>query len=268
MDSNSKSPNTSTALITGASNGIGLELAKLFARDGYNLVLVARGEQKLNQVADMLRQKAGISAVTIPKDLASPSAPQEIYDRLQAEGIQVDALVNNAGYSIFGPFHELDLKAQMDLLQVNIMSLTTLTRLFLPGMVERDYGKILNLGSTASFVPGPYMAVYYASKAYVLSFSEAIGYELRDTGVTVTCLCPGPTRSGFQDRAGMQQSRLMNGAFMDPRIVARAGYKGMIDRQSLVVPGVMNWLTTVLPRLGPHKILTAASGWATGSSER
>lgn len=265
MGNSRQSPHTSTALVTGGSGGIGLELAKLFARDGYNLVLVARDEQKLNQVAAAFGKRANISVRVLPKDLASPSAPQEIFDQLQSEGIQVDALVNNAGYSLFGSFAERGFQEQMDLLQVNVMALTALTRLFLPGMVERDYGKILNLGSTASFLPGPYMAVYYASKAYVLSFSEALNYELRDTGVTVTCLCPGPTRSGFQARAGMHESRLMQGVFGDPRDVARAGYKALMNGQPLVVPGALNWLTSVGPRFSPRRLLTTVSGWTVQS---
>lgn len=254
-----------TALVTGASGGIGLELAKLFARDGYNLVLVARGEDKLRRIADTFRQKAGVDVTVIARDLADPSSPGEIFNEVEAAGISVDALVNSAGYSIFGDFVQLDLQRQIDLIEVNVMALTRLTRLFLPGMVERGQGKILNLGSTASFQPGPYMAVYYASKSYVLLFSEAIAYELRDTGVTVTCLCPGPTRSGFQDRAGMHESRLMKGSFMDPRRVAREGYDGLLKGRGVVVPGVINWLGVEAVRFGPRRLIAALSGWATGS---
>jgi len=202
-------PTNKTALITGASGGIGLELAKLFARDRFNLVLVARSRDKLDQLAAELSRKYDMKTLVIAKDLSDHNAPQEVYDEVVKAGIDVDILVNNAGYTMLGKFVELGVQEQMQMAQVNIMTLTHLTRLFLPGMVERGYGNVLNVASTAAFQPGPLMAVYYASKAYVLSFSEAIGNELRGTGVTVTVLCPGPTRTGFQSRGGVEGARLL-----------------------------------------------------------
>lgn len=245
-----------TALITGASNGIGYELAKLFARDGYNLVLVARSADKLNEVKGELEKRGGISVRVIAKDLSDPNSPEEIYTELQSEGIHVEALVNNAGYALYDPFLQTDKADELRMMQVNMVTLTHLTKLFLPGMVERKQGRVLNVASTAAFLPGPLMAVYFASKAYVLSFSEAIAAELAGTGVTVTALCPGPTRSGFQKRAHMEDSRLMNtGMLMDARTVAKAGYKAMMAGKSLVIPGLSNKMLPLMIRLAPRSIV-------------
>ncbi|MDQ5823158.1 MAG: SDR family oxidoreductase [Chloroflexota bacterium] len=245
-----------TALVTGASGGIGYELARLFARDGYNLVLVARSADKLDEMKQQYERKAGISVHVIVKDLAQPSAPQEIFDELQREGIAVDVLVNNAGFTVFGRFVETELEKEIQLMQVNIVALTHLTKLFLPGMVERGWGKVLNLASTAAFFPGPLMAVYYASKAYVRSFSEALWAELEGTGVTVTVLCPGPTETGFQKRGNMEDSRLVAGRkIMDARTVARIGYRAMMKGRMLVVTGVKNWVNVEATRFLPDKML-------------
>lgn len=257
MSKNNKENSGKTALVTGASGGIGYELARLFARDGYNLVLVARSENKLAEVKAELEKRHGISARVLVKDISRPEAPNEIYSELQQEGVRIDALVNNAGFTVFGPFAETSLEDELQLMQVNIVALTHLTKLFLPGMVENRHGRILNLGSTASFQPGPLMAVYYASKAYVLSFSEAIATELQGTGVTVTALCPGPTRTGFQERGKMEDSRLVAGRkIMDARTAARAGYRGMMKGQTLVIPGFMNWLGAEAVRFTPRKVVT------------
>ncbi len=245
-----------TALITGASGGIGLELARLFARDGYNLVLVARGEDKLDHVKTQLEKRRGISVRTIPKDLADPRAPEEIFNELEQADVQIDVLVNNAGYAMFDPFIEMDTKRVLDMLQVNIMALTHLSRLFLPGMVQRGHGRVLNLGSTASFLPGPLMACYYASKAYVLSFSEAIANEMHGTGVTVTALCPGPTETGFQKRASIEDSRLIKGRrIMGAATVARTGYKALMAGKPLVIPGLSNKLIPLMARISPRGIV-------------
>lgn len=245
-----------TALITGASSGIGYELARLFARDGYDLVLVARGADKLNEMKQQYESKAGIRVRVIPKDLAQPSAPQEIFEELQREGVAVDVLVNSAGFTVFGRFTETDLEQELQLMQVNIVALTHLTKLFLPGMVERGWGRVLNLGSTASFFPGPLMALYYASKAYVLSFSEALWVELEGTGVSVTALCPGPTETGFQKRGNMEDSRLVAGRkILDVRTVARTGYRALMKGQMLVVVGLKNWVLVEATRFLPHKVL-------------
>ncbi|NEO63990.1 MAG: SDR family oxidoreductase [Moorea sp. SIO4G2] len=246
-----------TALITGASSGIGYEFTKLFARDGYKLVLVARNESKLSQLAEDFREKFGTFVRVIPKDLSVPGAAQEIFDQLQAEGIKVDALVNNAGFATYGAFAETDLATELDMMQLNIVTLTHLTKLFLPAMVQQQYGKILNIASTAAFQPGPLMAVYYATKAYVLSFSEAIANELKGSGVTVTTLCPGPTESGFQARANMEDSKLVSGQkIMNAETVARIGYLGLMKNRTVVVPGLKNQLLALSIRFMPRNLVT------------
>lgn len=242
-----------TALITGASGGIGYELAKLFARDGYDLVLVARTKEMLLDAARELERKFGTSCRVMARDLTLASAPQEIANELKAESIQIDVLVNNAGYGGSGPFWQTSLERELRMIQLNIASLTHLTKLLLPGMLERRQGKILNVASTAAFQPGPLMAVYYATKAYVLSFSEAIANELKGTGVTATALCPGPTRTGFQETAGIQQTRLIHsGIIMDAQQVARIGYRGLLQGKTVVIPGFWNKIGVLLIRLAPR----------------
>ncbi len=245
-----------TALITGASGGFGADFAKLFAQDGYDLVLIARSGEKLRQLAQELETKHTIRATVMTQDLSHPAAPQQVFEALQQAGIQVDVLVNNAGFANYGLFHELDVEKEMELVQLNVATLVHLTRLLLPGMVERKNGRILNVASTAAFQPGPLMANYYASKAYVLSFSEAIANELEGSGVTVTALCPGPTRTGFQARAAMQDSKLVQGGLMDSMTVVKQGYDGLMAGKTLVVPGISNWVGTVLPRFVPRKMAT------------
>jgi uncharacterized protein len=238
-----------TALITGASGGIGLELARLFARDGYNLVLVARRENALQEIADDLQKQHGIKAKIIAKDLASPSAPDEIFDALQ--DAFVDVLVNNAGFANYGLFSESDTQRELELLQVNVVALTHLTKLFLPPMLQKRSGKILNVASTAAFQPGPLMAVYYASKAYVLSFSEALFNECEGSGVTVTALCPGPTQSGFQTRAAMTESKLVQGQLMSSAAVAAQGYAALMQGKRRIVTGSNNRLWALAAKLLP-----------------
>jgi len=246
-----------TALITGASGGIGYEFVKLFAQDKYNLVLVARSEQKLIQIAEELKSKFGIDVKVIAKDLANPAAPEEIFSQLQQASIKVDILINNAGFASYGLFNETDLTAELQMLQVNVVCLTHLTKLFLKDMVKQGYGKILNLASTAAFQPGPLMAVYFASKAYVLSLSEAIANELEGTGVSVTALCPGPTESNFQKRAAMEDSKLVSGQkIMDAETVAKIGYEALFDNKTVVVPGLKNKLLTESVRFTPRKLVT------------
>jgi short-subunit dehydrogenase len=223
-------------------------------------VLVARSKDKLDQLAAELGKKHGISARTIGKDLAAPSSPDEVFAEVQAASIQVDVLVNNAGYTMFGKFVENDAKEEADMMQVNIVTLTRLTKLFLPGMVERGDGKILNLGSTASFQSGPGMAVYYASKAYVLSLSEALADELKGTGVTVTALCPGPTRTGFQARARMEGARVLRLGVMDARTVARQGYRALMSGRALIITGRLNWLLAEGNRFMPRRVSTRMAG--------
>jgi uncharacterized protein len=246
-----------TALITGASSGIGLDFARLFAEGGYDVVLVARTESKLKALADELSMKHGVRALAVAADLADPAAPGRLMERLKAEGVRVDVLVNNAGYAGYGAFAETDAKIELDMIQVNIGALTALTKAVLPGMLARKSGRILNMASTAAFQPGPLMAVYYATKAYVLSFSEALANETQGTGVTITCLCPGPTKTGFQERAKMEESKLVKGKeIMDSLTVARAGYEGLHQGRPVVIPGFMNKMLVQSVRFLPRTTVT------------
>jgi hypothetical protein len=246
-----------TALITGASSGIGLDFARLFAEGGYDVVLVARTESKLKALADELGTKHGVRALAVAADLADPAAPGRLMERLKAEGVQVDVLVNNAGYAGYGAFAETDAKMELDMIQVNIVALTALTKAVLPGMLARNSGRVLNVASTAAFQPGPLMAVYYATKAYVLSFSEALANETQGTGVTITCLCPGPTKTGFQERAKMEESKLVKGKdIMDSLTVARAGYAGLHEGRAVVIPGFMNKVLVQSVRFLPRSTIT------------
>lgn len=248
------------ALITGASAGIGRELAKLFAKDHYDLILVARDGSRLAQFADELQRQFGVSARSFPLDLTAPSAAQFLFDQLARENISVDVLVNNAGYGKLGTFAEVPLEESLGQIQLNITALTHLTKLFLGPMLERKSGKILNVASTAGFQPGPLMAVYYATKAYVISFSEAVANELKGTGVTVTCLCPGVTDTEFQKRAGTEQTRLFRQMRpMDAKTVARDGYRGVMKGKPLVISGFRNWLLAESLRVSPRKLVTAIS---------
>jgi len=257
-----------TALVTGASGGIGYELAKLFANDHYNLVLVARSAPKLTQFAGELQRQFGISAKPIPLDLTASPAPQFLFDQLLREGIAVDILVNNAGYGVLGEFAKVSLEESLGQIQLNVTALTHLTKLFLGPMIERHSGKIMNVGSTAGLQPGPLMAVYYATKAYVISFSEALANELKGSGVTVTCLCPGPTDTHLQERAGMENTRLVKTLRpMDAKTVARDGYRGLMSDKTLVISGFRNWLVAESLRFSPRKMVTAVSRKLLGKAE-
>ncbi len=251
----------STVLITGASGGIGYELAKLFARDHHNLVLVARSADKLAQVATEL-QAHGVTVKTIAIDLVDAPASKFLFDQLQREGVVIDVLVNNAGFGTFGDFAQMPEDEILGQIDLNIRALTELTRLFLPAMVQRRSGRIMNVASTAAFQPGPLMAVYYATKAYVLSFSEALANELRHSGVTVTCFCPGATHTDFAKRAGMENSRLFKqlGA-MSAEKVALDGYRAVMEGRTLAISGVHNWVIAQSNRLAPRKMVTAISRW-------
>ena len=249
-----------TALITGASAGIGRELAKLFARDHYNLVLVARNATRLGQVADELQREFGIAAKPVPLDLTATAAPQFLFDQLQREHIAIDVLVNNAGYGKLGAFVDIPYSETSGQIELNIVALTHLTKLLLAPMLERKSGRILNVASTAGFQPGPLMAVYYATKAYVISFSEALANELKGTGVTVTCLCPGATDTEFQTRAGTEQTTLFRRTRpMDAATVARDGYRALMDGRSLVISGFTNRLLAQSLRISPRRLVTAVS---------
>lgn len=246
-----------TALITGASSGIGLDLAHLFARDGHDVVLVARSEGKLQELARDLERHHKISAHVITSDLAQPEAPRLLFETVRDRGLQVDVLVNNAGFGLGGPFVHTVLQTELDMIQVNVTALTHLTKLFLGGMVARNSGRILNVASTAAFQPGPLMSVYYATKAYVLSFSEALAEELRNTNVTVTTLCPGPTSTGFAEVAQMKESRLFNVAKpMSSMDVARIGYRGMQQGKRIVITGLQNKFSAQSVRFAPRALVT------------
>lgn len=234
------------ALITGGSAGIGHELAKVFAAHKFDLVLVARNEARLKQVADELRAAHSIEKKILVKDLSLPTAPQEIFDALRDTPVSV--LVNNAGFGWRGAFAEGDLlQNTLDMMHVNMDSLVALTRLFLPSMLARKSGRIMNVASTAAFQPGPFSNIYFATKAFVFSFSTALSEELAGTGVTVSALCPGTTRTEFFERAGMQTFR-RNMVMMDADVVAQIGYDGLMRGKRIVIPGLLNKITA---RLAP-----------------
>ncbi len=245
-----------TALVTGASGGIGLELANCLARGGYDLVLVARNREKLKEIANTLSKRYNIRATVLVKDLSRPLAAQKIFDELQRAETEIDVLVNNAGFGGYGHFAEQNTDDILEMMQVNVAALTHLTRLFLPPMIERKRGRVLNVASTAAFLPGPLMAVYYATKAFVLSFSEALSNETQGTGVTVTCLCPGPTQSDFQTRAQMSNSRLFENVSMNSAQVAQIGYRALMRGQTLVITGKSNAFWAFATRLLPRQKLS------------
>lgn len=261
-DSTTKNLASKTVLLTGASGGIGYELARLFARDGHNLVLAARSGDRLAQVAADLTARFGVEVRTIAVDLTNPTAPQFLWDQLRRDGVVVDILINNAGFGAHGDFVDMPEPEILGQIQLNITALTHLTRLVLPPMVARRSGRIMNVASTAAFQPGPLMAVYYATKAYVLSFSEALTNELRGSGVTVTCFCPGATHTGFAKRAGNDRSRLFKqlGA-MSAEKVALDGYRAVMEGRSLAISGLHNWLVAESVRFAPRKLVTGISRW-------
>jgi uncharacterized protein len=241
-----------TVLITGASSGIGLELAKCFASDGCKLILVARNAEALEKLAEELRVANKIEAIVLPADLSLPETPKRILQELSAQKISVDVLVNNAGFGLHAEFVKLPLQRQLEIIQVNITALTELTGLFLPGMIERSHGGILNVASVAGFLPGPNMAIYYASKAFVLSFTEALAEELGGAGVTVSAFCPGATESNFSQVARGGKSRKTKTSKMSAERAARFGHQAFRKNQVVAIPGFQNrflvFLTRILPR--------------------
>ena len=247
-----------TALVTGASSGIGLELATLLARDRHDLVFVARSRDRLEAIARGLTEEFGVSVTILASDLAQPETPAAIARELAERGLAIDILVNNAGFGVYGPFAETPIEKELEMIQVNVTALTHLTKLLLPGMTQRRRGRILNVASTASFQPGPLMAVYYATKAYVLSFTEALANELAGSGVTVTALCPGPTVTEFQKEAGLEMTRLFRSPLvMQAPEVARAGYEGMLRGKRIVIPGAGNRVLVQALRVSPRRLVTA-----------
>ncbi|MGD8328138.1 MAG: SDR family oxidoreductase [Acidobacteriota bacterium] len=245
------------ALVTGASAGIGLELARLLARHRHDVVLVARREERLREIAAEIEADTGVTTHVIAADLAAEDGARRLYGEVRSRGIEVEYLVNNAGFGTFGPFAETEPDKTMDLVRVNISALTELTALFLPHMVERHSGRVLNVASAAAFQPGPLMATYYASKAYVLHFSEALNEELEGSGVSVTALCPGPVRTEFQQVAGMESSGLVQGKrLISVEAVAESGYEAMMRGKAMVIPGLANRLLAFGVRFAPRRFVT------------
>ncbi len=243
-----------TALITGATRGIGYEFTKLFARDSYDLVLVARSKNKLKEIQEDFGKKYNIDIIIIAKDLSATNAAINIFNEIEEKQIEIDVLVNNAGIGDFELFNNEKLLKISQIMQINIVALTELTKLFLKGMVDRKEGKILNVSSMAAFQPGPYMAVYYASKAYVQSFSEAVASELKGTGVTVTTLCPGPTKSGFQHEVRSEGSNLSRlNLLSSSEDVAKYGYKALQAGKEVAIPGFVNASLFKTAKIIPRK---------------
>lgn len=257
-----------TVLITGASTGIGLEFAIIFAAGGSDLVLVARNKERLEKLAEECRAKFGVKCFVLPKDLSRPTTPDEIARELKAANISVDILVNNAGRGLRGFFYETDLATELEMLQVNAVSLVHLTKLLLPEMIRKGKGGILNVASTAAFQPGPLMSVYYASKAFVLSFSEALHNELKGKGVGVTCLCPGPTDSEFQERAKMGRTLLFKYSLMSAHEVAEIGVRALRKGRSSVVAGLGNKILAQGTRLVPRQFSASLARFVQRQSNR
>ena len=251
-----------TALITGASEGIGLELAKIFAKEKYDLVITARNETKLNELANDIKNKSDVNVRVVVKDLSKQNAGEEIFNKLKNENIVADILVNNAGCGMFDNYWNVDLHDEKNMLQVNIMALAELTILFARDMMNRGGGKILNVASTAAFQPGPTMPGYYASKAFVLRYSQAINFEMRKKGVQVSTLCPGPTITDFQIRSKMNETNMFKRKFaMSAEEVASVGYIGLMKGRSVIIAGGLNWLAAMASRIAPSKISMNVVNW-------
>jgi short-subunit dehydrogenase len=245
-----------TALITGASSGIGLELARVHAKQGDNLVLVARNKAKLDELKAELEKQQNISVYNIVKDLSIPNSAQQVYDEIKQQNISVDYLINNAGFGDYGMFYETDWNKEERMIYLNITTLTHLTKLFLREMIQRGSGRIMNVASTAAFQSGPTMAVYYATKSFVLSFSEAINNEVAGKGITITALCPGATKSGFQDVAALNESKLVRGRKLpSSKEVAEYGYKAMMNGKTVAIHGFMNYLVANSVRFFPRAMV-------------
>lgn len=255
-----------TAVITGASSGLGIEFARLAAMDGHDVVLVARRRPQLEQLAEQLRSEHGVTAHVIAQDLADPTGVECLASELSRLGVTVDLLINNAGIGTTGAFATADTAGELQMLALNVTALVHLTKLVLPGMIERGRGRILNLGSVAGSLPGPFMADYYASKAFVGSFSQALSYELRGSGVTATLLCPGPTATEFAGTAGVEGSRLFALGTMTAQRVAQLGYRGMLRGRARVVPGIRNKFAIASLRTAPRPIPVAMAASLNGTT--
>ncbi|MEE9431403.1 MAG: SDR family oxidoreductase [Melioribacteraceae bacterium] len=251
-----------TVLITGASGGIGKEFAILFAKKKFNLILVARSEDKLNSLANELETKYKIKANVIVSDLSKQDSPKKLYEEVRSKNISVDVLINNAGFGDFGKIANGDLPKYLQMINLNIVALTELTGLFVKDMLKRKEGRILNVASTASFQPVPNFAVYAATKSYVLSFTEALHYELKGTGVSASALCPGPTTTGFEETANMGSSKLFSSGVMDAKTVATIGYEQMMKNKMTIIPGFRNKVLAFASNTLPsRKLLVAISSF-------
>lgn len=258
----SVSSSQDTVLVTGASSGIGRELVHCFGRGGHHCIVLARREEKLRALADELEAAYDTNAHVLVADLSQPDSAETIVAELEQRDLTVDVLVNNAGFGARGEFATLPREEQTAMIQVNVATLTELTRELLPAMLERDRGGILNVASTAAFQPGPYMSVYYATKSYVLSFSEGLAEEVSESNVTVTCLAPGPTRTAFVDKADMDETRLFQwGTTMSAKAVAQAGYKGFRRGEVLTIPGWPNTIGAFMVRFTPRALARKVTAW-------
>jgi short-subunit dehydrogenase len=249
-----------TALVTGASAGLGAEIASLFAADGHDLVVVARRREKLDELAAALKAKHGTEVHVIAEDLGHPGAAGRITSLLQNRHVEIEFLVNNAGFGGSGAFVQRSLARELEMIQVNIVALVELTHLLLPGMIARKSGRVLNLGSTAGFLPGPYMAVYYASKAFVNSFTEALSVELEGTGVSATVSCPGATATEFARVSGNEKSELFTSSgVMGASEVAADAYRAMMRGEPMSVAGFMNKVRMASLRVAPRSVMRSVA---------
>jgi uncharacterized protein len=243
------------AVVTGATSGIGKEIARLLAKDQYNLIIVGRKQDELNNVANELKLESNIEVKTLEKDLFSNDAAFEVYDEVKAQGLEIDVLVNDAAQGQYGLFVDNDIRRELDIIQLNISAVVILTKLFLKDMVARGEGKILNVASIAGKVPGPYQAVYHGTKAFVHSFSESIRSELKDTGVTITSLLPGPTDTDFFNKADMQDSKIVQQGMSDPADVAKDGYDALMAGEDMVISGFKNKVQVGMSNLTPDSMV-------------
>ena len=255
---------TKTALITGATGGLGEVFAELFAADGVDLVLTGRNLPKLEQISERIRARFGVKVELIPQDLSAEDSPEALYNKLSARGIAIDFLVNNAGFGDFGRLIDIDWQRERDLIGVNLIAPVRLTQLFAKDMVARGFGRVLNVASIAAWTPGPYMNGYFASKAYVYSFSQSVHQELKGTGVTVTALCPGPTQTGFEKNAEMKNSNMFKALkVMDARFVAKVGYRDMMKGKPISVPDWYYKVYKFILRFAPECLARRIAAWVT-----
>jgi hypothetical protein len=249
-----------TALITGASSGLGEEFARQLARENYDLVLTARREDRLKAVAAEALKLGSSKVEVIASDLGQPDAATKLYQQVSARGIEIECLVNNAGFGTHGMFHKLPLERELEEINLNISALVSLTRLFLEGMVARRRGIIINVASTAAFQPVPYMATYGATKSFVLDFSAAVAYEVRSSGVTVMALCPGPTRTEFQDVAGVNEAGVPSFAYMDAKTVVAQALASAKRGKSVRINGIINSVMAQSTRFAPRSLVARIAG--------